>query len=374
MLSKMYVVISFLLLISISGFANADDVRYIVSFVAGRTSLGLIFVTRTDSAIEAGQPTFTPMGKNLGSTAVLAQMGYWDYGVDYDVLVINGGGVGKSLKVDLFRFDYELKKTKNLGTLSQIPGQYHPLHLFQTDWSDSGCCRTGTLLTAGSGISGANNYVSYLLYGKSKTRIFVNPEGRYSGSAAAAPDGGVVSQMTFNGLNHLGLIGRLAGGKLVGSPYKWLNVNASHGYSQSLSNPTESLDLTSQKSGTRYLAYRNFRQNETMSESQVMILNVDASTGKPKASSRAITKFATSMNVDAEKFQSIAMSSNGKLILYTAWNNECNKQVLFARKLVNGHSAGNPYVVVGCRQLENIPLGVYGINMTESWPGDCQGC
>jgi hypothetical protein len=77
MLRKKCMTMAFLILIALSNLVDAYDVEYIVSFVAGRTNLGLVFVTRTDTAIEVGQPSFTPIGKNLGSTAVLAQMGYW---------------------------------------------------------------------------------------------------------------------------------------------------------------------------------------------------------------------------------------------------------------------------------------------------------
>jgi hypothetical protein len=185
-----------------------------------------------------------------------------------------------------------------------------------------------------------------------------------------APDGGLVSQMTFKGLNHIGLIGRLINGKLAGSPFQWLNVNDFRGYSQSLSNPIESTHRsTGQKKGMRYLAYRNFKQPGTSeSQSQVLIRNFDATTGKPQGSPRAITKFATARNVDAEKLQSIAISPDGRLILYTAWNDGCKKQILLARTLANGSSVGNPIVVVGCGQLEEYPLGVYGINIAPACP------
>ncbi len=176
--------------------------------------------------------------------------------------------------------------------------------------------------------------------------------------------------MTFKGLNHIGLIGKLINGKLADSPIEWLKANAFQGYSQSLSNPIESTHRsTGQKRGTRYLAYRNFRQPGTPeSQSQVVIQNVEATTGKPQGSSRAITKFARAMNVSAEKLQSIAISPDGKLILYTAWNNTCKKQILLARRLANGSSVGEPKVIVGCGQLEEYPVGIYGINITSACP------
>jgi hypothetical protein len=145
-----------------------------------------------------------------------------------------------------------------------------------------------------------------------------------------------------------------------------MKVNALQGYSQSLSNP---IRRAGQKSNIRYLAYRNFRITGTSkSESQVIIQEVDTKTCKPQGSPRAITKFATAMNVKAEKFQSIVISPDGGLILYTAWNNTCKKQILLADRLVNGTRVGNPQIVVGCGQLEEYPAGIYGINITLKCP------
>lgn len=60
-------------------------------------------------------------------------------------------------------------------------------------------------------------YLTYFM-AKAKTKIFVNPDEPSPGTAAVAPDGGLVSQMTFKGLNDIGLIGMLTDRKLVGSP------------------------------------------------------------------------------------------------------------------------------------------------------------
>ncbi|MCI0611403.1 hypothetical protein L0244_00285, partial [bacterium] len=341
--------------------------EYIVSFVAGPSGLGLVAVTITDSAIGVGQPSITQMNKILGSTAVDAYMGYWDYGLSYYVWTINGG-VAERMKVDRIQFGEDLRPYE-FGKSSQIPGQYQPIHLFrenEIDRGGGGIPDSTRLLTTGNGISGTNDYVSSLLFGGAETKIFTNPANRSAGTAAIAPDGRLVSQMTFQGLNHIGLIGRLIDGELVRSPTEWLNVNAFQGYSQSLTNPIRG---NGQKSSARYLAYRNFRKFGTSKiESQVMIQNVDATTGKPEGSPRAITKFARAMNVEAEKLQSIVISPDGGLILYTAWDNVCNKQILWARKLVKGSSFEYPKVIVGCRQLEEYPAGVYGINIGPACP------
>jgi hypothetical protein len=306
------------------------------------------------------------MSKAMGSTAVDSFMGYWDYGLSYYVWVSIGGDAEKPLEVGMIQFGEDLQPYDS-GTFSKNTGQYHPLHLFretETD-SDGGGIPDATrlLITGKFGTSGANNYISYSYDGGEKTRIFGNPEDRSPGTAAVAPDGRLVSQMTFKGLNHIGLIGRLIDGKLAGSPFQWLNVNDFQGYSQSLSDPI------GEKKSTRYLAYRNFIQPGTSeSQSQVVIQNVDATTGKPQRSPRAITKFATAGNVDAEKLQSIAISPEGRLILYTAWSDTCKKQILLARSLANGSGVGKPRVVVGCGKLEEYPLGVYGINITPACP------
>ena len=171
-----------------------------------------------------------------------------------------------------------------------------------------------------------------------------------------APDGGLVSQMTFTGLNHVGLDRKLNNG-MANPSFQWLNVNDFQGYSQSLSNPIESTNrgTAAPKTGTRYLAYRNFRQPGTSnSRSQVVIQNVDATTGQLQGAPRAITNFAKAMNVAAEKIQSIAISPDGGLILYTAWDNGCKKQVLVARRLANGSGVGKPKLLSGANNWKNI--------------------
>jgi hypothetical protein len=363
---KKYVAMSFLILMALSNFVDAALIHgeYIVSFIAGRTAVGLVRITQTDTGIQAAQHSIIPLGRNLGSTAILLQYGAWDYGFSYDVLVISGSIPANPLEVGLIKFDSELNKTSTLSRISQIPGQVQPLLIFQTGFTRGGGARTGSLLTAGSGSFGENNYVSYLLQGQGRTKIFVNPYDRSPGSAAVSPDGKLASEMTFKGLNHIGLIGRLVNKKLARTPFEWLNVNQFQGYSQSLTNPIESMN-----SATRFLGYRNFRQRgSSNSESQVTIQNVDSKTGKAQGPPHAITTFAKAMNVETEKLQSIALSSNGELVLYTAWNNDCNKQILYARKLINGFGSGDSYIVVGCEQLEKYPIGIYGINITAANP------
>lgn len=353
--------------------ADAADQEYVVSFIGGPSGLGLVLVNQTEKLIQPGLAAIHPMNKTMGSTAVDTYEGYWDYGLFYYVWEIHRADDEKNLEFGLVKFGGGLQPY-DFSTFSKIPGQFHPLHLFRENETDSGgggIPDVTSLLTTGNGTSGSNNYVSYLAEGgpRAKTRIFVNPDNRSPGTATVSPDGRLVSQMTYKGLNHIGLIGKLSHGKLEGSPVKWMNAYDFQGYSQSLSNPIPSTRYKVQKNGTRYLAYRNFRQHGTSnSASQIMIQNVDAITGKPQGSPRAITEFATARNVDAEKLQSIAISPDGRLILYTAWNDECKKQILLARRLVNGSSVGDPMVVVGCRQLEEYPLGVYGINMAPACP------
>lgn len=358
--------LGFILFMATLNCADAVDQDYIVSFVAGQTRLGLVYVKQSDTGIQAKQASITPMGKTIESTAVITLYGAWDYGFWIEVFTTHAGNAPMPLGLGHFQFDWKLQRMPDLKV---IPGAYHPLHAFRYDpFTDSGTANRGYLLTTGTfGTSGANNYVSYLIDSKIKTRIFENPDDRSAGTAAVSPDGGLVSQMTFKGLNHIGLVVKLIDGQLAGSPFQWLNVNAFQGYSQSLSNPIGSNNsgAAAPDTGTRYLAYRNFRQPGTSnSQSRVMIQKVDAKTGRPQGSPRSITNFARAMNVDAEKFQSIAISPDGGLILYTAWSNECSKQLLFARQLVNGSSVGNPWVIVGCGQLEEYPVGVYGINIT----------
>ena len=374
MLRTKWIVMSLAVLISFSTFTGAANQSYVVSFIGGPSGLGLVPVTQTGTVIQAGLPSITPMSKTMGSTAIDSFMGYWDYGgASYYVWVINRGNAEKPLEVSIIKFGEDLQP-HGLGTFSKIPGEYHPLHVFRETEIDSGgdgIPDATSLLTTGTfGTSGANNYVSYSVGNGAKKKIFVNPDNRSPGTAAVAPDGGLVSQMTFKGLNHIGLIGKLINGNLADSPFEWLNANDFRGYSQSLSNPIESTHRnTSQKKGTRYLAYRNFKQpGISESQSQVLIQNVDATTGKPQGSPRAITKFATSRNVRVEKLQSIAISPDGRLILYTAWDDSCKKQILLARSLANGASVGNPVVLVGCGQLNEYPLGVYGINITPACP------
>jgi hypothetical protein len=135
--NKLITMMSLFILIAISNFVEAINEEYLVSFVAGRTRLGLVFVTQTGTAIQAQQASIIPTGKNLGGTAILVQTSWWDDGLWYDVLCINGGDTAQPLELGLIEFDYRLRKTANLRTLSQNLGQYQPLHLFQNDWSDN---------------------------------------------------------------------------------------------------------------------------------------------------------------------------------------------------------------------------------------------
>ncbi len=355
MLRSKCMVMSLLILMAISNLVDAANQTYIVSFVAGRPGLGLVKVTPTDTGIQARPASITPMGTTMGSTAV----GRLDFSHDITVIATYARAGSKPIEIGFFKFDDQLKMTTG-GGLGLFPGQYHPLHLYAS----------GLLATGSFGTPGANDYVGYYFFETElidMRNIFVNPANRSPGTAAAAPDGGLMSQMTFTGLNHVGLDQKLKNnGDLAGPPSQWLNVNDFQGYSQSLSNPVDSPNrgTAAPKANTRYLAYRNFRQPGTAnSQSQVVIQNVGAVTGQLQGPPRAITNFAKALNVDAEKFQSIAISPDGRLILYSAWNGDCKKQVLVARSLTNGSVVGKPKVVVGCKQLEEYPVGVYGINI-----------
>ena len=61
---------SLILVMAMSNFVDAANQNYIVSFVAGRPGLGLVTVTKTDTEIQAGPASITPMGITMGSTAV----------------------------------------------------------------------------------------------------------------------------------------------------------------------------------------------------------------------------------------------------------------------------------------------------------------
>lgn len=350
------------LVLAISNFVDAANQTYIVSFVAGEPGLGLVTVTQTDTGSEAGPASITNIDRTMGSTAVLFAYIGWDADIYFYVVATYAGDVANPIKIGQFLFNSQLAPVSQTE-LPQSVGQFHPLHLFSVSTG------TGTrLLSMGPfGTLGANDYVSYSWYGDKKKNIFVNPVNRSPGTAAVSPDGALVSQMTFEGLNHVGLDRKLNDkGNLGGPPTQWLNGNNFQGYSQSLSNPIQSTQrgTAAPKTGTRYLAYRNFRQPGTPnSQSQVVIQNVDATTGQLQGPPRAITNFAKALNVDAEKFQSIAISPDGRLILYGAWNSGCKKQVLVARRLENGSGVGTPKVIVGCGQLEKYKVGIYGINI-----------
>jgi hypothetical protein len=367
MLRSKCLVTLLLTLMAVSNFVDAANQTYVVSFIADQSQIGLLTVTQTDTEIQAGKASITPIDKTLGSTALFSFRNAWDGDIYFEVFATFARGAAKPIQIGEFQFNSQLKQTGYQNVLTIFPGHYHPLHLFQIG--------TGISLfaTGPYGTSGANNYVAYTNVHSNnpapKRNIFGNPANRFPGSAAISPDGGLASQMTFSGSNHEGWNRKLNNGNLDGSPTEWLNVNNFQGYSQSLSNPIQSTNrTTAPKAGTRYLAYRNFRQGTPVNQSQILIQNVDATTGQPQGRARAITNFAKALNVDAEKFQSIALSPNGSLILYTVWNDECKKQILVARNLVNGSSSGKAKAIVGCKQLETYSLGVYGINIAPVVP------
>jgi hypothetical protein len=362
MLFKKCVLMSgFILLMAMLNFADANQ-NYIVSFVAGKSGLGYVSVRQTDPLffhldyeITVEKPSITPLEHTFGTTAVLTYRSFWDGDVYYDVYATYSGDAANPVKAKVFSFNADQGLTYEQKI--QDPGQFHPLHLFRP-------FDQLRLLAAGPfGTTKANDYVSYPLYSSSNERhIFVNPANRSAATAAVAPDGGLTTQMTFAGVNHVAS-GRVlnSNGNPIGRPFQLFNVNDFHGYSQSLSNP-----ISSGTSIISYLAYRNFRDPGTVKgKSEVVIQNVDAKTGQKQGKPWNITNFAKALNVEAEKSQSIALSPNGGLILYTMWNDSCKKQILLASSLVNGSTVGKPKVVVGCRQLEQYEVGVYGISIAE---------
>ncbi len=359
--NKCLLMSGFFFLIALLNFADAAVKNYVVSFVAGKPGLGLVNVKQTDSEIKVARPSITRFKKTFGSTAVLSYRSFWDGDIYYDIFVTYAGDAGKPILGKRFWFNSNL-----IGPIYesevQSPGLYHPLQLFEPS-------NQVRFLAAGAfGTTRANDYVSYPVYGNStdemkERNIFANPANRSAASAAVAPDGGLMTQMIFTGLNHVAF-GRILNskGNPVGQPFQLFNVNDFRGYSQSLSNAVNSASPS-----IRYLAYRNFREPGTSnSKSQVVIQNVDAKTGQPQGKPRSITNFAKALNVEAEKFQSIVLSPDGGLILYTLWSDACKKQILVARRLVNGSTVGSPKVVVGCGILGQYEVGVYGINITET--------
>jgi hypothetical protein len=184
------IVMSLLILISFFNLVGAANQSYVVSFIGGPSGLGLVLVTQTETVIQSGLASIHPMIKTMGSTAVDTFMGYWDYGWSYHVWVIHGGDAKRPPEVGIIKFGEDLQPY-DLGSFSRIPGQYHPLHVFretETDSGGDGIPDATSLLTTGTfGTSGANNYVSYLVAGKVKTRIFKNPDERSAGTARWHP-------------------------------------------------------------------------------------------------------------------------------------------------------------------------------------------
>ncbi len=256
-------------------FAYAQNQPYVVSFIAGQPGLGLITVTRTGTGIQVGQPSIAQLGRTLGSTAVAPIRDATGNITGYNVYATYGSGTTTLLvATSLFTFNSQFQSprapafTETVLTSLRL-GQFHPLHLFLAG-------TVTRLLAVGTiGTPGANDFVSYSLNPPNGTKknIFVVPAGRFPATAAAAPDGGIVSQMTFLGLNHSAQDRKLNNGNLAGTPVPVLNVNDFQGYSQSCTNPiAQAAGTSTPASGTRYLAYRNFRLPGTAnSQSQVVI-------------------------------------------------------------------------------------------------------
>jgi hypothetical protein len=317
-------------------------------------------VTRTDTGIRAERASVAQLQLFMGTTAVVPRRDSTGAIVGSGVYATFVGSMTTPVETSLFIFN-ELNQLIGSESTNLRVGQFQPLHVFQAGG-------TNRLLAAGVvQTPGGNDYVSYSLNPASgaKKNIFKNPPNRTAATAAVAPDGGLVTQMTILGLNHTGLDRKLNNGNIAGAPVPWLNINDFQGYSESLTNPIPQGAGTSVAAiGTRYLAYRNFRSPGTAnSQSQVMIQNLDATTGQLQGLPRAITNFAKGLNTNAERFQSIAISPDGGLILYTIWSNACRKQILVARRLANGTSLGAPKTVIGCNQLRPFSVGIFGINL-----------
>ncbi len=225
------------------------------------------------------------------------------------------------------------------------------------------------LFTAGTrNTTKANDYFSLAfnaggLPTGSKGVIFSNPNTKTTLGGSINRDGSMAVQLSATSSSWTLTTRKLKNGVPAGAPFSW-TVPAYNGYSPDITNAIEVNAGAAGSSATTgyYLVYRAFRNVGTTSQqSQILLQSLDAS-GHPIGSPTPITQFKNAFQASAETFQSLAISPNGKILLFAEYAS-CKKMILRWMRLANGAPSGAAKTAFGCSSVSQSPIGVVGMDI-----------
>jgi hypothetical protein len=241
----------------------------------------------------------------------------------------------------------------------------------QLKTSASSAAPPNRLLTVGprNAVAG-NDYLSYVLNGDgsltgAKNIIFSNPNNKGALGSSVSRDGSMAVELSATSALWTLVTRKLKNGVPAGAPISW-TVPSYNGYSPDITNAIEEnsgiAGVSAQK--IRYLVYRVFRNVGTASQqSQIVIQKIDDAKGKPIGAPIPLTQFKNAFQAGAESVQSLALSPDGKLLLFTEYSGACKKMILKAASLSGNKFAKAPVVVAGCAGLASTPFGFLGLDI-----------
>jgi hypothetical protein len=342
-----------------ASFVYAVDQPYILTFTERQTVV-LLRITRTDTGIRTAQPIVHNFGRIVGTTAVDP--------------IIDAAGTLRDLRVYVSFLDANnarnvslLRFNSQFEFLSETPltkislGGFYPLHIQK--FGSSGRRLFGPGRNNGAQ---ANDYVSYTLDDDgiptgARKIYFNNAAGLSAGGGFVTRDGGmagglsVIQSATGNPLE---LLAR----QIFRRCLRPIDANANAGLNvcnDSDSSTHVSEVASSAFNGTRDIVFREFRNPDTQnSQSRLRFQKVNASTGE-EISTSTLTNFVRAPIVDAEFVQGIALSEDGRLVVFNSFG-PCQREIVKAfRRGSNGLIAGGTSIIYGCNRITNdeVPYG-----------------
>jgi hypothetical protein len=344
--------ITFFVLIAIAT-CSAEATDYIISFTDGSNRVGYFVLKSNGASITALKPVSFKANARIGTTT--------PYKLNNDVLVHHTSTTanGKPIyAVAVFDFlGSTLKQNlsfQNFGIFGFYPLKVYgiqPRTMYAKTAND-----TSSALLSGSGTpAGAkkpifnNPTASDLLFGAD-----VSKDGNWAVQTVSKEQGFLRQNQI-----HIRRVSNGGGTGAVGV------VTISHRtYSPSLSGPIP----TSGAPNTifRWLGFRVF-VNQTLfdQDSAVYIGKIDDKIGRLFGPLKLVSSVLPAPQSSAESFPSVLVSPDGTFVIYTAYNNSCKKQILILQRInpQTGDKVGPQKTLIGCGQLTNIAIGLYGIDI-----------
>jgi hypothetical protein len=352
-----------------------DESQYLVSYTNAKKVCGKVLSRNLQ-----GKPSVCSLTDDFGGDAIVTSVTKKRLYVG--VSNTSGGSTARNvqtMEIGRVNGNVRFSDRKSLPAV-QNPGSFYNTQTMKVGTIElrvdhgSEAAITDRLFIAGTqNTSAANDYLAFALDSEgdsngSKSVVFSNPNSKTTLGGSVSRDGGMAVELTATRTTWTLTTRRLKNGLPAGAPFSW-TIPAYHGYSPDLTN---TILVSSNVAGEsaikfRYLIYRAFRNVGTSTQqSQIMIQKIDDATGKPIEAAKPLTVFKNSLLAAAEAFQSLAISPNAELLLFTEYSGACKKMILKATKIANGTLSGPAKVVAGCEGLASTPLGYIGIDIVES--------